>query len=328
MGTSALRVIQIGRESAWGTGVAAAAILAGVNDFKFNPGITTALRRYLAGSFAPANASALVRQQPTAKISGDVTPEDIIYLLDSCVKGSVVPTGANPYVYAFTLPTTASPALRSRTFEFYDGSQEWELYGGLINKIAFKGADGSDVVSFEAELIGKQLTSSTVTGALSPRAFTTFPTAQSQLYIDAAAGTIGTTAVAATLIDWEYSIDMGLHVKFFQDGGVVASAFGYGVPKVMLKATYEYNASAQSELTAHVAGTPKLVRIKLNGSGTNTAFLDIAGPATSIGDMFGDRDGNTIVEGVTYEARLDAGAFANYGAVTITNTIANFVTNA
>lgn len=327
MGTSAQRVIQFGRESTWGTGVAAAAILGGLTDFKFNPGITTALRRYLAGSFTPAAASALVRQEPTAKISGDLTAEDSIYFFDSCVKGSVAPTGANPYTYTFGFPTTASPALRSRTWEFYDGAQAWRLLGGLVNKLTVKGSDGAESVTYDAELIGKQIGTTTLTAALSPRAFNIFTPPQCQLYIDAAGGTIGTTAVAATLINWEYSIDMGTHVKMFQDGGTVPSAFGYGVPKVMLKLDLEYNASAHTELTAHLAGTPKLVRVKCT-NGTNVVNLDIAGPATSVSDLYGDRNGNTIVEGLTYEARLDSGAFANYASVAVTNSISTFVTNA
>jgi hypothetical protein len=328
MGTTALRKVQFGRESTWGTGVAAAAIMSGVSEFSFNPGITTALKRYLSGSFTPAQSSALVRQEPTAKISGDVTPEDVIYLLDSCVKGSVSPTGANPYVYAFTFPTTAVGAIRPRTWEFYDGSQGWELNGGLVNKITFKGADGSDNVTFDAELIGKQAVATTITGALSARSFTLLPTLQSALYIDGAGGTIGSTAVTATLIDWEYTVDMGLHTKFFMDGGTTATSWGYGIPSVMLKCSMEYNSSAHTELTAHLAATPKLIRIRCTGSGDNKVDFDIAGVATSMGDLFGDRDGNTIVEGLTYEARLDTGTFANYAAITVTNTVSSFVSNA
>lgn len=328
MGTTALKRLQFGRESTWGTGVAAAAIMSGVTDYSFNPGITTALKRYLAGSFTPAQTAALVRQEPSLKISGDVTPEDIVYLLDSCIKGSVSPSGSNPYVYAFPFPTTSAPALRSRTYEFYDGSQEWEMAGGLVNKLTFKGSDGAENVTYEAELIGKQITASTVTGALALRAFTVFPTLTSAFYIDAAAGTIGTTATNATMIDWEYSIDMGLHTKFFQDGGTVATSYGYGVPKVMLKCSLEYNATSHAEMTAHLAATPKLLRIKLNGATTQTMFLDIAGVATSVGDLYGDRDGNTIIEGLTYEARLDTGAFANYASITVTSTVSDFVTSA
>lgn len=327
MGTTALRKIQFGVESTWGTGVAAAAVMSGVSEFTFNPGITTALKRYLSGSFAPAQTSALVRQEPTAKISGDVTPEDIVYLLDSCVKGSVSPSGAGPYVYAFPFPLTSNGAIRSRTFEFYDGSQEWELAGGLVNKLTFKGADGGDNVTYDAELIGKAATASTITGALSARAFTTFPVQSCALYIDNAASTIGSTAITGTLIDWEYSIDMGLHTKFFQDGTTTATTWGYGTPKVLLKTTLEYNNSSHTELTAHLAATPKLLRVKLNGASSAAMTLDMGGVATAMGDLYGDRDGNTTVE-VTYEARLDTGAFANYAAIGVTSNVATFVASA
>jgi hypothetical protein len=44
--------------------------------------------------------------------------------------------------------------------------------------------------------------------------------------------------------------------------------------------------------------------------------------------LYGDRDGNTIVDGLTYEARLDTGAFANYAAITVVNAISAFVASA
>lgn len=327
MGTTALRKVQIGRESTWGTQVAAAAILSGITDFSFNPGVTVALKKYLDGSLDPAKKSSVTRKEPTAKISGDVTPEDLIYLLDSSVKGSVTPTGAGPYVYVFPFPTTADPAIRSRSWEFYDGSQCWTLDGGIVNKITFKGADGADNVTFDADLIGKQCAPDTVTGALSARAFTLLPASSNAIYIDAAGATVGATALTGTLIDWEWSFEMGHHAKFFMDGGLVATGKGIGSPKVMLKATLEYNASAHTQLTNYVAGTQQLLRIRATNPSGYMVDWDMGGVITSIDDIYGDRDGNTTVA-VTAEAVTDTGAFANYAKITVTNGVTAFVTNA
>lgn len=327
MGTTALRKVQFGRESTWGTSVAAAAIMSGVSDFSFNPGVTVTRKRYLSGSFAPAQTAAPTRKQPTAKLMGDVTPEDIIYLLDSSVKGSVSPTGAGPYVYAFTFPTTSDPAIRARTFEFYDGSYCWELAGGIVNKITFKGADGGDTVTYEAELIGKELTTQTVTGALSTRSFTVLPATSCALYIDSAAGTIGSTQISTTLIDWEWTFDMGHHTKFFMDGGLTATSKGVGIPAVSMKAAFEYNSSAATQLSNYLAGTPLLIRI----TGTNASSYSVSWDAgmvwTNPDDLFGDRDGNTTVS-MTAEAIYDTGAFANYAKITVTNGVSAFVSNA
>lgn len=327
MGTTALRKIQIGRESTWGAQVAAAAILSGITDFTFNPGVTVANKKYLDGSFDPAKQSSVTRKEPTAKISGDVTPEDLIYFLDSSVKGTVTPTGAGPYVYTFAFPTTADPAIRSRSWELYDGSQCWTLDGGIVNKIAFKGVDGADNITFDAELIGKQCAPDTVTGSLSARAFTLLPSTSCALYIDAAAGTIGSTQISSTLIDWEWSFEMGHHTKFFQDGGLTATGKGIGSPKVMLKAKFEYNASAHTQLTNYIAGTRQLFRIIGTNPSSYSVAWDMAGAITSMDDAFGDRDGNTTVS-ISAEAVTDTGAFANYAKIVVTNGVSAFVTNA
>ena len=327
MGATDLRVIQIGRESTWGTGVAAAAILSGITDFTWNPGVTIMNKKYLAGNLAPATKSSVVRKEPTGKVMGDVTPEDLIYFLDSSVKGSVSPSGAGPYVYTFTFPTTADPAIRSRTWEFYDGSYAYELNGGIVNKMTFKGADGTDNISFEAELIGTQLTQTTVTGSLSARSFTLLPSQSCSLYIDAAAGTIGSTAVSNTLIDWEYTFEMNHHLKFFKDGGLVATGKGIASPTVSLKTTFEYNATAHTQIGNYIAGTQQLFRITGTNPSSYSVSWDMGGTITSIDDGWSDRDGNTTI-GLTAEAVLDSGAFANYAKIIVTNGVSAFVTNA
>lgn len=327
MGTTALRKVQWGRESTWGTGVAAAVIGSGITDFKFNPGATITRKKFLAGSLAPATVASVTRKEPTAQIMGDVTPEDIIYILDSFLKGSVSPTGAGPYVYTFAAPTTADPALRSRTFEFYDGTYCWELDGGLVESITFTGADGADNITFSANLIGKQLVPDTVTGALSSRSFTLLPAQSCSLYIDSAAGTIGSTQISSTLIDWSLTLTNGAHTKFFMDGGTTATSKGISTVDAELKCTFEYNSSAHTALTDYIAGTPHLVRLAATNPSSYGINWDMGAVATSIDDGFGDRDGNTTMS-VTYGAIVDTGAFANYLKVVVTNGVSGFVANA
>jgi len=328
MGTTALRVVQWGRESTWGTGVAAAVIGSGISDFNFNHGVNINRKKFLAGSLQPAQVASVTRKMPVAQISGDVTPEDIIYMLDSGIKGSVSPTGTNPYTYVFAAPTTASGAPRSRTLEFYDGSQCHEMNGALLESITFTGADGTDNVTFQANFIGKQIVPTTVTGALSSRSFSLLPAQSCALYVDSAAGTIGSTQISSTLIDWSLTINTGIHTKFFMDGGSVATSYGVGTMDAQLKCTFEYNSDAHTQLTNYIAGTAQLVRVKAaTTAGTHYVNFDMGAVATSIEPLFGDRDGNTTLA-VTYDAITDTGAFANYLKVTAVNNVSAFVANA
>jgi hypothetical protein len=150
MGSSNLRVVQFGKESTYGTAVAAAAIMSGVSDFKFDPGIVNTGRRYLAGSFAETQKMVQTRKMPSVEISGDLTPEDFLYVADSAIKGSVSPTGTNPYTWVFPFQNTTTGAVRSRTLELYDGNQEYEMTGALVSKFSIAGADSdSGIVVIE-----------------------------------------------------------------------------------------------------------------------------------------------------------------------------------
>ena len=76
MGTTALRRVQFGRETTWGTSVAAAAVMSGISDFKFNPGVTVTQKRYLSGSLQPAQTASVTKKQPKTKLKPE-TGRDI-----------------------------------------------------------------------------------------------------------------------------------------------------------------------------------------------------------------------------------------------------------
>jgi hypothetical protein len=261
-------------------------------------------------------------------ISGLYTPEDFIYIGDSGIRGSVAPSGSNPYVYTQAGWTTATPALRSRTIEFTDGQQEWELEGGLVSNIKLAGEVGEDTfVTFESEWIGETLVPSTITGSLSPRAFTAIPANGMRLYADAIAGTIGSTELTNTLISWEWNFETGVHLKKFGSATLTPDTFGYGPPNATLSLTVEYNANGDTLVDNYLAGTEQLFRVSGAGASSTALSVDLAGIPAGEPVLWGDRDGNTTVT-LEYTAMYDSGAFAAWTRVISTNAVSAFITNA
>lgn len=327
MGTSALRVVQFGRESTYGTGVAAAAIMSGVTEASFTPNAVNTMTRTLQGSFAPATSVTQTYRSASASIAGYLTPEDFIYILDSGVRGSISPSGAGPYLYTYNFPTTASPATRSRTLEFYDGQQAWEMPGGIVESFTITAESNEDsFVMFESEWLGTDATSTTLTGSLTGRAFTLLPANNSTLYSDAIGGTVGSTAISSTLIGWSFECNTGQHTKKFMTGALTPDSRGYNVMDITLTLTLEYNASGDAFLDDFVAGTSRLLRLRTTGASSTQLTIDGAYSFQSVSEVWGDRDGNTTIE-ITAKPFYDS-TFANYVQMVVQNNVSAFVTNA
>ena len=325
-GATALRVCQVGKETVYGTSVAATAVLMGLTGMSFGPDYANSQRRWLQGNYAPAHATVQTDKRGHAAVNGDFLFEDFPFYGNKGIKGGVAGAviDTSGYTWTFPFPLTASPALESATWEFYDGSQEYELPGGLVESFSLSGdATPEGVVQFGAKILSLDCVKSTVTGALSTRTVETLPCGMCQLYVDAIGGTVGSTIKADTLISWKLDYDNGAHLKKFMTGSLSPSAKGYNVPSVKLAMTCEFNAASIAEVDAYLANTGRLYRIKGLGTlaGASTAYktlqIDIAGDV-DVNDMWSDRDGNTTVD-FTVKARYDTGAFANYGQIVVIN---------
>ena len=317
MGALAQRVVQFARETVYGTSVAATAIMSGVEDFTFDPGIVMRPLTYMDGTQAMNQKMVKVAELPSCTIRGIYSPEDSLYWLDSGFNLGVV-SGAGPYVNTYSAPvTTTAQAVRGRTLEFYDGQQEYEMSSGYVSAFTISGAD-TDVWRFTTNWFGVQLTASTITPALSMRTFNVFPTASTLVYVDDLGGTIGTTLSVATVISWELAVNTGLHGKVFQNGTLLRAAKGIDRLGGTLKLTLEANATGVTELGKLLSGTGRLVRIKSATVATALAQIDFCGVYVDGSGQWGNRDGNTTLS-LTLASTLDTGAFANWLKIVNTN---------
>jgi hypothetical protein len=332
VGVRALRVLQVGKETVLGTSVPATAVMGGITDFTGKPVITNSQRRYLRGDYAPFHSVVQTDSRGQLNIMGDFACEDFPILMNSSIKGAV--TGSmsdtSAYTYAFPFPMTASPAIETRTWEWSDTQQEYEMTSGMVESFVLTGDANSDVVKYTAKLIGLNVIKSTLTGALTGRAMTIMPASNMQLYIDALGGTIGTTVKASTLISWTFTYNTGLHLKKFASGGISPTLFGYGVPSATLQVIAEFNSVAVAEIDAHIAGTGRLYKlIGTNGlagavAALNTLDIQVAGDIITMNDLWGDLNGNTTMD-ITISNRYDAGAFANWGKLNVISKTATLL---
>lgn len=327
MGSTALKIAQIGKESTFGTSVAATAKLMGLTALGATPQVTVKQSRYMQGDFAPAHTARITDSRAAAQLAGDFTFEEMPIFLTASVKGGVTGTGATAdKTWTFPFPLTASPAVDLRTLEVYDGSQEYELTSSFIESFTLSGSAANDgLVQFTTNWLGQKITKSTLTGSLPNRSVETLAVGSMALKIDDFGGTIATTNLAATLIDFNFQYNTGIHFKKFADGSVNPSAIGYGVPSATLSITAEFNASAITELDKYLAGTGRLVELSgtgsVVGSGVKTLKLQTAGDITGVSELWGDRDGNTTIQ-FTHTMRYDAGTFANFAKIIVINGIA------
>ena len=220
------------------------------------------------------------------------------------------------YIYAYTIPYNAVNTLATYTLECGDNQQAEEMEYGFVESFKLSGGGGEAVI-MSAKWIGRQVTKTSFTGSVA------VPTVEEilstgEFYIDAIGGSIGSTAIEATLLSWELSVDTGWGPKFTADSGqkyFQSLHWSADRFKGELKVTMEHNASAVAQKDAWIAETPKLVRLLIEGSDVTTAgttysaktlILDMVGKWEKF-EPLGDEDGNSTYD-ATFKIGWDEGA--------------------
>ena len=125
------------------------------------------------------------------------------------------------------------------------------------------------------------------------------------LYIDDTTGTIGTTQKSNTFLSFDLDLETGWKGQHTGDGRLDFSFAKVTKPKWTLKVTFEHDGSATAEKAKYIAGTKRLVRIKVTGNALTTAgsvyskktlIIDVPGVWTDF-TALEDDDGNDTVTG-------------------------------
>jgi len=302
-GIVSLRKTQFGPEATAGTAVAATSVQRLMTNGPKNDSPVEFINEHI-GYLSPVNRTALPKI--AASIAFDDSPltfEQAMYPFSAGIKTvSAVADGAGSgKVWTYAFPTTAQNTIKTYTIESGDNIQAREMEYSFCESFAIT-FNAGEVVNISSNWIGRQWTSTTFTPALSTPAVEDLLTSKGKLYIDAVSGTVGTTQVTNTLLSGTLNVVTGWKPVWTADGNLYFSFAKGTQPEITLDLTYEHNSSAETEYAAFVAGTPRQMQLKFEGSSLTSAgaytrktmFFNITG-SYETWDAFGDLDGNNTV---------------------------------
>lgn len=308
------RVVQFGKETTWGTAVAATVRLMGLVEASFQIEDVTEVLPDL-GRFAPSPNALQLQQSASGQIQVYGTYEDLPYFLDH-IFGIATPSGSDPYTYDYAAPLTTAPTPRKSTIEYGTASASYEMSGGLLKTLRIAGAAGR-YWEVSSDVIGEAIAATSLTGSLNDRAVNPIRMADTVCKIDAWAGTIGSTA-GGKLVSFEAAIDTMRHLKFFA-GSLTPTDFGEDKWTGTLQTVLEFDSTAKAYVDALLSGKVQR-QIEIEAiNGTNVATLQFAGTLIDGVPLFADRDGNITVE-LNWEGTYNS-TLGNWLKASVTNGV-------
>jgi hypothetical protein len=322
------RRIQLGKETAAGTAVAATAIWRGLGTIEDQTQVVFVDEDvgYLSGtdrSYIPRVQAALEMEEIEA------TFEQLPYILEGGVKlvqTGATDTGGSGKVYTYPFPTTQSRTIRTFTIEGGDEQQAEKMQYSFVESFRLSGRAG-EAVKVSATWLGRQVTPTTFTSGLSLAAVENILFANTVLFIDPVT-TMGATTKSATLLGFELDAKTGWAPMYTADGNIY---FGTAVPgpcDITMTLTFLHNGNSVAEKAAWKALTPRNIRLNITGSALQTAGtfanktlrIDATGRWEKF-DKLGEQDGNDIVTG-TFRVKYNETA-AHTCTITVVNEVAS-----
>lgn len=301
--------VQIGKETVYGTAVPATRKIYGMDvsvtreresrPYQFTTGGRDNVRGMTLG---PVSAGGSIRIPMSA--------DEIIEWLLIGIKGAVVPSTPAGGVYLWTF--TPGNTLDSATIRRDDGSGNVRVMSGVyVDQITIAGSTAAEH-NFTATLFGADVVAGTLTGALSDRTPTYMEGWQTNFYLDAFAGTPGTTQVVGSLVNWSVSIGNGLGRKYTAANTLAASAITFAPLTITAQVTIEASqAQAATEFTNWDAVTKRLMRLEFLGPANELAatyrrFVTIDLPLAWSAYDLNQSDANTRTYQLTGQYIYDA----------------------
>lgn len=321
-------VCQLGRESTAGTAVAATSIWRGAFG-----GFKDERKREVAEE----DVGILVNTQRTydtmygASVTIPDTPltfEQILHLLEASI-GTVSPTGAGPYVYAYAPSLTDTPNT-IKTYTLRIGNKvatadQRIIPYGTLKELKLSGKQG-EAWMMGGSWQGNRVTTGSLTAALSLAAVEEAIFAKTSLYIDATGGTIGTTQKSGVLMGFELTYNPAIEYVPVGDGNLYSVAHKIGRATVGFRMTLELEqdtgvSTVNAERTFYESNTLRLIQVSIAGSSSRTLVIKLAAKYDSVSEPEKQGEHNTTV---TFEGHCDySSADSLFFSVTVTNNLAS-----
>ena len=292
----------LGRETVFGTGVAATTLWRGpfsmvedsseVVTVDENVGLLVQAER----TYNTKHAGRL------AMPSTELTFEQVCHILEAGVKAAT-PSGAGPYTRIYTYPVDNTvPTPKSYTIETYNNLADVDaqkMVGGLVEEFTFEG-NAREAWKMSSTWFGRRPASATPTSLSTLVTVEEVLIPKTLLYIDATGGTVGTTQKAGTFMGAQVRVKTGLVPLPVGDGNLYHSTYKWTKPEITYTITLELEkdgAASQvaTERTARLNRTVRLIKLIATGSGSKSFAIQFAGVHDSVGD-YANADGNTTVQ--------------------------------
>lgn len=320
-------VCQLGRESTAGTAVAATTIWRGAFG-----GFKDERKREVAEE----DVGILVNTERTydtmygASVQIPDTPltfEQVLHLFEAGI-GTVSPTGAGPYVYAYAPSLTDTPnTLKTYTLRIGNKvatADQRIIPYGTMKEIKLSGKQG-EAWMMGGSWQGNRVTTGSLTAALSLASVEEAIFAKTSLYIDNSGGTIGTTQKSGVLMGFEMTYNTGVEYVPVGDGNLYAVAHKQGKPTINFSLTLELEqdtgvSTVNAERTLYESNTLRLIQLSIAGSSSRALVLKLAAKYDSVSEPSKEGDHNTTV---TFEGHCDySSADSLFFSATVTNALA------
>lgn len=302
-GVKDLRIYQAAKETTYGTAVATTNRL--VCEMEINPLEQVVEPQPQVGLLIEnPTTDLIVRRWSEAKLSGELTYEQVLYLLEAAIRGGISPTGAGAdRTWTYTPLYTADPVLKSMSIQrrLTDGTTTWDegLAYGLVKDFKLSGAIG-EVAKFDSNWFGRPVdTAVALTAAIAVPAVNFVSTSDIKVFIDDSFANLGVTQFLGDIIGWEFNCEGMYQPKFYQDGRADRSFSIHALKRQAYTASLqvEWNALVNGERAKAASRALRYVRIVATGAvlGASNYKLQIdfvARYKEAQFDQAGDRDGN------------------------------------
>lgn len=299
-GLTALRKIQIGKETTPGTAHAATARLIGKLTMKQTqkayqpPDLET-------GRTALLERSEIVGVDADLTYESDCNFEQLMYFLAMGIKGGVTPTGPAGSLYTWTYVPgyTSFDNPDTFTIQYGDTDQAAVDQAQRATYCVAKDLEISfsmdEAAKLKATLFGQQVASAAFTGAISPpAALVSAKGGNSKLYIDTSWAGIGGTNIPATIVNASWKLPTGFKGMKYGDGQLYFSDLAEAKRGVNLDLTLALNSTIFAKYAAYLAQTMQYIRLAITDAAGRELDLDVSG-IIDVFDPIASRDGQDIV---------------------------------
>lgn len=327
-GIRQLRKIELGKETTAGTATTPTTIWRGLG--ALTDGRIVTFPEEFIGVIGGGDRSYIARVEATLSMdSTDATFEQLPHLLIAGIAATTAGTQdgtGSGYVYTYTIPFSTAPSIKTYTIRAGDNQQAETMDYAFVESLSLSGNAG-EAVMMGAEWRGRAVTNATFTTTATIPTVETILASSATLALDAASGTYGATPVSSTLISFSVDFSSLNAAKWTMGaGGSTVGAFDFayaGNREITGTLQFEHNATAVTEKAAFRAETPRLMRLKFEGSAVTTAgttyskktlIIDLPIKYESF-DALDDIDGNSVVT-ANFRSRYNS-TVANAGKVIV-----------